>query len=152
MSDVSRNARQAIALPRRARERQRDDDIETGHCAEPSSGNKQEGPPVPPDRGDQRHAARRPSPLGKADNQILGVVDACEDANAAARIVLVSKDINMRIKARALGLPAEDYFNDKVLEDTDLLYTGIVQLPDDFWDSTARTWSRGRRKATPTTA
>ena len=40
-------------------------------------------------------------------------------------VVLVSKDINMRIKAHALGLPAEDYFNDKVLEDTDLLYTGM---------------------------
>ena len=50
-------------------------------------------------------------------------------------VVLVSKDINMRIKARALGLPAEDYFNDKVLEDADLLYTGVRQLPEDFWDS-----------------
>ena len=35
----------------------------------------------------------------------------------------------MRIKARALGLAAEDYFNDKVLEDTDLLYTGSRELP-----------------------
>ena len=33
----------------------------------------------------------------------------------------------MRIKARALGLHAEDYFNDKVLEDTDLLYTGTLR-------------------------
>jgi len=49
-------------------------------------------------------------------------------------VVLVSKDINMRIKAHAIGIPAEDYFNDKVLEDTDLLYTGIMQLPQDFWD------------------
>jgi len=49
-------------------------------------------------------------------------------------VVLVSKDINMRIKAHAIGLPAEDYFNDKVLEDTDLLYTGVMQLPEDFWD------------------
>jgi len=48
--------------------------------------------------------------------------------------VLVSKDINMRVKARALGLPAEDYFNDKVLEDTDVLYTGVLQLPANFWD------------------
>ena len=40
----------------------------------------------------------------------------------------------MRIKARALGLAAEDYFNDKVLEDTDLLYSGITELPADFWD------------------
>ena len=47
----------------------------------------------------------------------------------------MSKDINMRIKARALGLPAEDYFNDKVLEDADLLYTGVRPLPRDFWNT-----------------
>ena len=41
----------------------------------------------------------------------------------------------MRIKARALGLPAEDYFNDKTLEDGDLLYTGVLPLPPDFWDT-----------------
>jgi PhoH-like ATPase len=73
-------------------------------------------------------------PMGKADNQILGVVQALENDRPGRAIVLVSKDINMRIKARALGLPAEDYFNDHVLEDTDLLYSGIVQLPDDFWN------------------
>ena len=72
-------------------------------------------------------------PSGKADNQILGVVRALEADSEGRAIVLVSKDINMRIKARALGLAAEDYFNDHVLEDTDLLYSGIVQLPDDFW-------------------
>jgi PhoH-like ATPase len=72
-------------------------------------------------------------PSGKADNQILGVVRALETEQPGRAIVLVSKDINMRIKARALGLAAEDYFNDHVLEDTDLLYSGIVQLPDDFW-------------------
>lgn len=73
-------------------------------------------------------------PQGKADNQILGVVRNLEAELPGRAIVLVSKDINMRIKARALGLPAEDYFNDHVLEDTDLLYSGIVQLPDDFWN------------------
>jgi len=71
-------------------------------------------------------------PEGKADNQILGVVRALQ-AQQGRPVVLVSKDINMRIKARALGLPAEEYFNDHVLEDTDLLYSGILQLPDDFW-------------------
>jgi len=72
-------------------------------------------------------------PMGKADNQILGVVRALESQYPGRPIVLVSKDINMRIKARAMGLPAEEYFNDHVLEDTDLLYSGIMQLPDDFW-------------------
>jgi PhoH-like ATPase len=73
-------------------------------------------------------------PVGKADNQILGVVRALETQYPGRAIVLVSKDINMRIKARAMGLPAEEYFNDHVLEDTDLLYSGILQLPDDFWN------------------
>lgn len=73
-------------------------------------------------------------PVGKADNQILGVVQALELQYPGRAIVLVSKDINMRIKARAMGLPAEEYFNDHVLEDTDLLYSGILQLPDDFWN------------------
>jgi len=73
-------------------------------------------------------------PVGKADNQILAVVRSLEAEQEGRPVVLVSKDINMRIKARALGLPAEDYFNDHVLEDTDLLYSGIVQLPDDFWN------------------
>jgi PhoH-like ATPase len=77
-------------------------------------------------------------PQGKADNQILGVVRNLENEMPGRAIVLVSKDINMRIKCRALGLPAEDYFNDHVLEDTDLLYSGIVQLPDDFWNKNGK--------------
>ncbi|MHA6846688.1 PhoH family protein [Ralstonia syzygii] len=72
-------------------------------------------------------------PQGKADNQILGVVSALQQQRPDRHVVLVSKDINMRIKARALGLPAEDYFNDRVLEDTDLLYSGVLSLPADFW-------------------
>ena len=86
-------------------------------------------------------------PSGKADNQILGVVRALEGQMNGRAIVLVSKDINMRIKARALGLPAEDYFNDHVLEDTDLLYSGIVQLPNDFWDKHGKdveSWQENR--------
>jgi PhoH-like ATPase len=73
-------------------------------------------------------------PVGKADNQILAVVRALEIEHPNRPVVLVTKDINMRIKAHALGLPAEDYFNDHVMEDSDLLYTGLVQLPADFWN------------------
>ncbi len=78
-------------------------------------------------------------PQGKADNQILGVVQALRGQYAPREVVLVSKDINMRVKARALGLAAEDYFNDKVLEDGDLLYTGVLQLPSDFWEQHGKT-------------
>jgi PhoH-like ATPase len=72
---------------------------------------------------------------GKADNQIIAVVKHLQDVHSQRAVILVSKDINMRIKARALGLSAEDYFNDKVLEDSDLLYTGTRALPQDFWDT-----------------
>jgi len=89
-------------------------------------------------------------PEGKADNQILGVVRALQEQMPERPVVLVSKDINMRIKARALGLPAEEYFNDHVLEDTDLLYSGILQLPDDFWVKHAKgmeSWQENRQGA-----
>ncbi len=85
-------------------------------------------------------------PQGKADNQILGVVQSLRDTMPGRDVVLVSKDINMRVKARALGLPAEDYFNDKTLEDGDLLYTGVMALPADFWErhgKTMESWQQG---------
>jgi PhoH-like ATPase len=85
-------------------------------------------------------------PQGKADNQILGVVQSLRERFPGRDVVLVSKDINMRVKARALGLPAEDYFNDKTLEDGDLLYTGVLPLPADFWDrhgKTMESWQQG---------
>jgi PhoH-like ATPase len=71
----------------------------------------------------------------KADNQIISVVLHLHEHFADREVVLVSKDINIRIKARAMGLAAEDYFNDKVLEDTDLLYSGSTDLPEDFWEN-----------------
>jgi len=70
----------------------------------------------------------------KSDNQVLAVVKRLQELQPQRRVILVTKDLNMRIKARALGLAAEDYFSDKVLEDTDLLYTGSRALPQDFWD------------------
>lgn len=85
-------------------------------------------------------------PQGKADNQILGVVQALKTQQPEREVVLVSKDINMRIKARALGLAAEDYRNDKTLEDSDLLYTGVQALPADFWErhgKTMESWQQG---------
>jgi PhoH-like ATPase len=85
-------------------------------------------------------------PQGKADNQILGVVQALGEIHTPRQVVLVSKDINMRVKARALGLHAEDYQNDKTLEDGDLLYSGALALPTDFWSKQAKSvesWQGG---------
>ena len=95
-------------------------------------------------------------PQGKADNQILGVVEALRKKYAprdqggshptGREVVLVSKDINMRVKARALGLATDDYQNDKTLEDGDLLYSGVLALPNDFWTRQSKTiesWQQG---------
>ena len=73
-------------------------------------------------------------PTSKVDNQILSVVIHLQKKFPKRPVILVSKDINMRIKSRALDLLAEDYFNDKVLEDTDILFTGTRALPENFWD------------------
>lgn len=85
-------------------------------------------------------------PTVKGDNQILGVVLHLTERHPERSVILVSKDINMRIKARALSLEAQDYFNDKVIEDSDLLYTGSRELNPDFWDAHAQgmeSWKEG---------
>ncbi len=74
-------------------------------------------------------------PSSRGDNQILAVLMHLREMFPKRHVILVSKDINMRIKARALGQEAQDYFNDKGLEDTDLLYSGTLELPADFWNS-----------------
>ena len=94
-------------------------------------------------------------PQDKADNQILGVVEALRQKYAAQgnesragthEVVLVSKDINMRVKSRALGLATDDYQNDKTLADGDLLYAGLMILPANFWTThgkTVESWQQG---------
>lgn len=69
-----------------------------------------------------------------ADNSILNIVLALVDKYPDVKVVLVSKDINMRIKAAALELNAEDYHNDQTLDDIDLLYSGVSALEEDFWE------------------
>jgi PhoH-like ATPase len=74
-------------------------------------------------------------PGNKPDNNILATALALQKIRPDTTVTLVSKDINLRIKASVLGLHAEDYFNDQVLDDVDLLYTGSEILPGDFWES-----------------
>jgi PhoH-like ATPase len=73
-----------------------------------------------------------------ADNEILATAQCLQQRMATHTVVIVSKDINLRIKAAVLGLPAEDYSNDRVLDDVDLLYTGMEALSDDFWEHHAK--------------
>lgn len=74
-------------------------------------------------------------PGQKPDNSILSTAMALQEVHPDHTVTLVSKDINLRIKAAVLGIHAEDYYNDKVLDDVDLLYKGSFELPDDFWET-----------------
>ena len=73
-------------------------------------------------------------PGSKNDNSILATTIFLSELFAHKTITLVSKDINLRIKANILGIHTEDYFNDQVLEDVDLLYRGASELSKDFWE------------------
>src|SRR5471030_3276168 len=60
------------------------------------------------------------------DNRILSLAAGIQKAQPKNSTILVSKDINLRIKADALGLQAEDYENDRVLIQD--LYTGMIEM------------------------
>jgi PhoH-like ATPase len=74
-------------------------------------------------------------PGSLADNSILSIVLALAKEYPDTQVILVSKDINMRIKAAALEIKAEDYHSDQTLDDIDLLYSGSTALPEDFWET-----------------
>jgi len=74
-------------------------------------------------------------PGDKPDNNILSIAISLQQEHPSSKVTLVSKDINLRIKAAVLGVHAEDYYNDRVLDDVNLLYQGLLELPDDFWES-----------------
>ena len=80
--------------------------------------------------------AKLPSSLpgSKSDNTILGTVLALKLQYPDREVTLVSKDTNMRIKAAILGIHSEDYRNDQVLEDVELLYRGMDELSANFWE------------------
>lgn len=73
------------------------------------------------------------------DNRILAVTLAIQKKHPSRQVFLVSKDINLRIKARALGINAEDYRSDRVVDDIDLLGTGVIALDDATWNAMGET-------------
>ena len=76
-----------------------------------------------------------PLPGNTPDNSILSKALHLQQTYPEQDVILVSKDINLRIKAAVLGIPAEDYHNDQVLDDVNLLYSGETELRADFWES-----------------
>jgi len=87
-------------------------------------------------------------PGGGNDNAILAQTLALQALHTDRQVVLVSKDINLRIKAAVVGVHAEDYFSDRSIEDADVLYTGTKALAEDFWErhgKDMRSWKEGPR-------
>jgi len=87
-------------------------------------------------------------PGDKPDNHILATALGLKHQKPDLMVTVVSKDINLRIKASILGIHSEDYYNDKVLEDVDLLYSGETSLDSNFWsehDKDMESWQEAGR-------
>ncbi|MBT4519232.1 MAG: PhoH family protein, partial [Halieaceae bacterium] len=70
------------------------------------------------------------------DNRIINVALRLQAENPDQFVCLVTKDINMRIKAKGSGLMnVEDYRRDRVLDDIDLLASGHLHIDGDFWST-----------------
>lgn len=145
LSEVARNVRQVSRfldqLMSECSHEEIERGIELGRCAQRPNGD--DGPPPggrlffetrPPD-------AELPSmlPGNKADNGILLTALSLRAQMPGRQIILVSKDINLRIKAAVIGIEAEDYYSDRVIEDADLLFSGYAALPGDFWERAGET-------------
>ena len=87
-------------------------------------------------------------PGHEPDNSILAQTLALQNELTDTRVTLVSKDINLRIKAAIVGVHAEDYTSDRTIEDVDLLDVGSHALSADFWESHGkdmRSWKEAGR-------
>jgi PhoH-like ATPase len=63
-------------------------------------------------------------PEATADHRILAIAERVRKDNPDRKVVVVSKDINLRVKAKSLGIAAEDYTTDKV-QNIEVIYKGI---------------------------
>ncbi|HEX7324692.1 MAG TPA: PhoH family protein [Rhodanobacteraceae bacterium] len=140
VSEVARNARQASRFLNELVERNDHRGITGGIPLQQPDGVKLRTGGA---SGRLYFQARTDNGHGKADNQIIAAALELRDQRKDTEVVLVSKDINLRIKATIYGIPAEDYENDRALDDFSLLYTGATELPPDFWDRhpKLRSWS-----------
>ncbi|MAA73765.1 MAG: phosphate starvation-inducible protein PhoH [Salinisphaeraceae bacterium] len=149
LSEVSRNVRQVSRfideLMRQLDESEIDDGLQlnspVGPGAERGNDDVRNGNNLPRPAGRLFFETKPPAgelpsmlPGNKADNSILLTALSLRAEARDREVILVSKDINLRIKATVVGIQAQDYYNDKVLEDLDLLSTGYQALPDDFWE------------------
>jgi PhoH-like ATPase len=147
LSEVSRNVRQVSRFIGEMMRRQGATDLSSGLKLEIPDGLE-----LPVSSGRLYFQTRMPEAHSSllrdgsfADNEILSTVMSLKENGQAKDVILVSKDINLRIKAAILGITAEDYFNDRALDDLSLLYQGLEFRDESFWDShpDVDSWSEG---------
>src|SRR5690606_3260677 len=149
-SEASRNARQVSRFLNEIIEAHGGDKLDGGIRLARPSGLQLRAP----DSAGRLLFQLKPAEVGKRfgtvlpDNQTLGSILQLIEDNPDVPVVLVSKDINLRIKASICGVKAEDYENDRAIDDFNLLFTGATELPEDFWErheGNLRSWTdRGR--------
>jgi len=66
--------------------------------------------------------------LEDPDNQIIATALSEMEQNKTRKVVVVSRDINMRVKCDALGILTEDYQVEQVVANSDQLYSGICEV------------------------
>ncbi|MCO7223001.1 PhoH family protein [Pleionea sp. CnH1-48] len=141
VSEVARNVRQVS--------RYLDELMNGANSTEISQGISLEGSPYVNDEKTREgriffqtkeHADSLPANLPgvKADNTILNIALKLKERHHDRQVTLVSKDINLRIKAKIIGVHTEDYFNDNVLDEIERLFVGSASLPEDFWETHSR--------------
>jgi len=149
-SEASRNARQVSRFLNELIEAHGTNDVGSGVALLPPSGLQLRRP----DSAGRLLFQLKPVEVGKSfgtvlpDNQILGSILQLREDNPGVPVVLVSKDINLRIKASICHLPSEDYENDRAIDDFNLLFTGAAELPADFWErheGNLRSWTEKGR-------
>lgn len=86
--------------------------------------------------------------ISSADNRIIAEVQYLRRQRADETVILVSKDVNLRVKCAALGIPVEDYRNDRVIDDIDAMSTGMLIAGHAFWEEMSgdiESWKQGGR-------
>lgn len=151
MSEVARNARHVSRLLDNLIGDADEDSIHAG-LPLPSGGNNGNPGRVFFQTEDFSHALPASLPGENPDNSILNMAMALQKEHPQTSTIIVSKDINLRIKARVLGIRAEDYLDDMVLDDASLLYDGMSALPSSIsssdlagagvWQQDGRTYLR----------
>lgn len=73
-------------------------------------------------------------PTAINDNKIINDICLLKHEHPDHRVVLVTKDINMRLKARGCGIESDDYHSDQLINDVEQLNKGYIEYKDNFWD------------------